>query len=98
MMTNSEDEKDVFVKKTIGEVIKYTAAKGFGFIRVAGIYSDVFVSHRHIIQEEGGTKKLFDKDHVSLDLFKTTRGYAAKNVKVLNQDEYFQLKVSENQL
>jgi cold shock CspA family protein len=77
------------IRTTVGRVIKYNKESGFGFIKVADdIWNDAFVSHRDIEPEVSGIKKLDEGQHVAFDLHKNSKGFVARNVKLLTEEQY----------
>jgi cold shock CspA family protein len=77
------------IMSTVGRVERYDRQKGFGWITPYYKYKvGAFVSHRNIIQEIEGTKNLFPEQLVSLDLYKNDRGYEAKKVVQLSEEDY----------
>lgn len=77
------------IRTTVGRVIKYNKESGFGFIKVADDkWNDAFVSHRDIEPEVSGTKKLDEGQHVAFDLHKNSKGFVARNVKLLTEEQY----------
>lgn len=80
---------DKCVMSTVGRVESYDRKKGFGWIKPYYEHNvGAFVSHRSIIQEMQGTKKLFPNQGVSLDLYQNDQGFEAKKVIAISEEEY----------
>jgi cold shock CspA family protein len=85
------------IRTTVGRVLKYNKESGFGFIKIADDkWNDAFVSHRDIEPEVSGVKKLDEGQLVSFDLHKNSKGFAAKNVKILTEQQFNNIVESES--
>ena len=62
-----------------GEVQWYGIAKGYGFVRVAGIDDDVFVHHSQLADPDN----LMTGDKVKFRLVRTDRGFQAQGLEVV---------------
>lgn len=77
------------IRTTTGRVLKYDKEKGFGFIKISDDqWNDAFVSHRDIQPEIQGIKKLDADQFVEFDLHKNNKGFVAKNVQLLTEEQY----------
>jgi cold shock CspA family protein len=77
------------VRTTVGKVLKYSIESGYGFIKLADDkWNDAFVSYREIEPGTEGLKKLFPGNFVELDLHKNAKGFYAKNVRILTEEQY----------
>ena len=78
-----------FIRNSVGIVDKYDKGRGYGWIKLAcDKWKDAFVSYRDIEPEVDGLKRLDIGQKVKLELCSNHKGYIAKNVIVINDDEY----------
>jgi cold shock CspA family protein len=80
--------KGNFIGEKLGIVQKYDRVKGSGWIDIPELSVSAFISHREIIQEHEGTKIMYKGDKVKLQLYRNPRGFEARQVIIINEDEF----------
>jgi len=75
-----------------GRVLKYDAERSFGFVRIISQdfklnNKDAFVYYKDIEPSKDCFKKLLEGQMVEFDLYKGARGFTAKNLEILPEQE-----------
>jgi CspA family cold shock protein len=77
------------IRRTTGTVLRYNRNDGYGWVRLSDDkWNDAFVSHRDIEPDADGSKKLFEGDKLEFDLHKNEKGFIAKKVVRLTDEQY----------
>ena len=102
---NSETDTDYEIdladvgpqEKLHGTVTKTKADSGYGFIRCVGIDEDIFVHCTSVLNQPANGQFLKVNDKVEFNLATRNNRWQAKNVRVVNDDDWIETIITNKQ-